>query len=383
MGFKNILTEFTHVVLVHLRDQGPGQVASLEDLFADTGVDKSITYKRLAKNHKNTVLFWLDGWDEIHNSYKKNSAFTRLLDGKSLSCATVVVTTRPSATPSLKNYAFTHKYKLKGFSESQIKVFVDTYFSRYETGPVSFMQKLKSVHGLAQLAEVPLNLSILLRLFLDKRFKFPNTLTDIYSNIFMVILQYHKEKTESFDEYTKPIKHLDDLPERMLEILRGLEKQAYEWFLNKNPISQEQMLQYVTLQGKQLQKFNGMGLLEIKKDSQITGDIKYYQYRYRVFQEFLAARYLTRLQKSIETDALKTLFGDMNYEMVWLFYAGISKFERVDIQGLLPNSIRPLQQPIVPTGPINTHERLVEKWQQCYAHFASMAEIEENHISFC
>jgi len=383
---KNILTEYTHVVLIHLRDQGPDQVASLEDLFADTGVDKYFTFKKLAKDHKNTVLFWLDGWNEIHDTYKKNSAFTRLLDGKSFPCATIVVTTRPSASASLKGYTFTHKYKLKGFSEPQIKKFVDDYLSRQECdekSPQLFMQKLKSVHGLEQLAEVPLNLSILLKLFLDMRFKFPNTLTEIYYNILLLVLQYHKEKTESFNENSeiKPISDLDELPPRMLEMLHGLENQAFDWFSNTNLISKEYMLQYFNLPSKQLQKFNGMGLLEIKIETRITGEFKFYQYRYKAFQEFLAALYLTRLQKSMETEELKRIFGDMSYEMVWVFYAGISKLKRVNIQDLFPKLNIPLQC-TVPTDPTNAHKRLVESWRQCYAYFISMMEYKENHMEF-
>ena len=379
---NNILRKFTHVVLIHLRDQEPNHLHSVEDLFAGTGIDKFLTCKELAK--KDTVLFWLDGWGELHNSYKKNSLFTRLLAGIAFPCATVVVASRPSATISLKKYCtFTHKYKLKGFSEPQIKAFVDDYFSRLQRNKErpEFMQKLKSIRGLAQLAEVPLNLSILTKVFLDMRFKFPNTLTEIYNIIILVVLQYHKEKVDSFDDYTKPIIDLDDLPPKMLDILHGLEKHAFDRFLPDSLTPEEEILQYINLQGRHLKNFNGMGLLDVKKQSYHTGDFKCYLYRYRVFQEFLAAIYLTRFQKSVETEELRKIFGDMDYEMVWIFYAGITKLKRVKMQHLLPDLNRPLQ-PTLLIGPVNTHEELVENWQQCYTHFQSMKEHEENHMQF-
>jgi len=382
----NMLEQFTHVVLVHLRELEPHRIASQEDLFDNTGVDKCIIHTELATDRKNLVLFWLEGWDELHDDYKKHSVFTQLLTGEAFPRATVVVTTRPSAFINLKHYLFSDKYKLKGFSESQIKLFVDDYFSQLpqfsgEMWSVLFMQKLKSVRGLAQLAEVPLSLSILLKLFLDLRFKFPNTLTDIYYNILMLILQYHKEKTYSCDEYMKPIKNLYDLPKEMLEILQGLQKQAYDCFTIKNPITEEQMLQYIVLQGNQLKNFNGMGLLEIKRGNGFTGKFKCYLYRYRVFQEFLAALYLTTMETLEETMQLKEIFGDMDYEMVWLFYAGITGLTRVPIKDILPNLNR-IQKPNLSIVDVNTHEKLDKNWQQCYAYFKSMVEHKDNHMEF-
>ena len=380
---NNMLQEFTHVVLVHLRDQKPDNIHSEKDLFASMGDNAPATQKALADcDSKNKVLFWLDGWDEIHDSYKKDSVFTRLLTGDSFPRATVVVTTRPSATISLKSYKFSHRFKIKGFSESQIKAFVDKYFSEGlcdELLSELFMQQLHSVHSLPQLAEVPLNLSILLKLFYEQH-RLPKTSTEIYHNIVLVVLQYHKEK--AYDDHT-PIKLWDDfnLPKEMREILHGLEKYAYDCFLKKKPISQESMLAYMKdFQVEQLQNFNGMGLLEIKKVKCITGDSKCYQYRYKVIQEFLAAIYLSRLDPSIQTEELKEIFGDMNYEMVWVFYAGITGLKRVSIQDLLPKLDRPVQ----PTSSVlvNAHEKLVENWHQCYAHFKSMTEHGENHMEF-
>jgi len=374
--------KFTHVILIHLREQKPDYVVSPIDLFADMGID---AYAKLAMDQKNTVLFWLDGWDEIHDSYKKHSVFTKLLAGDAFPCATVVVTTRPSATTSLKNYRFSQKFKLKGFSESQIKDFVKDYFSKHLCDEILselFMQQLRCVRSLTQLAEVPLHLSILLKVFFDK-FNLPNTLTEIYHNVLLVVLQYHKEKTYG-DE--RPIKDLDDLPNEMLEMLHGLEKYAYDCYLMKNPISQEQVLcDIFGSKDKQLQDFDGMGLLQVKIVSGIIGNSKYYQFRYRIIQEFLAAVYLTRLHTPKEmipneTKELIRIFGDMNYEMVWVFYAGISELGRVPLKEVLPKLNNPAQPTV--SLPLKTHEELVDRWQQCHAHFKFITQSESFSVDF-
>ena len=78
----NMLKQFTHFVLVQLREQEPHHVVSQEDLFANVGIDKSIIHRELAIDRNNLILFWLEGWNETHHDYKKKSVFTRLLTGE-------------------------------------------------------------------------------------------------------------------------------------------------------------------------------------------------------------------------------------------------------------------------------------------------------------
>lgn len=214
-------------MLINLRDLKPSDIVTEKDLFASMGDEASTIQTELA-NYK--VLFWLDGWDEVDESYKTSSVFSRLLTGEAFPSATVVISTRPSSTVSLKRYKFTNVFKLKGFTKSQIKAFADDYFSNQSCDQNMsnvFMHELHHTHGLAHLAEVPLNLSIILKVYLEKS-KLPNTLTEIYRSILLVTLQHHKEKNNI--DITMPIKDSEDLPAEMFKILQGLEKIAYDCF---------------------------------------------------------------------------------------------------------------------------------------------------------
>lgn len=164
----HILEEYTHVALIHLYKVKSHSMESQMELFTFLGVtNASATQTELATNREYKVLFWLEGWDELHDSYQKHSVFTELLIGNAFPRATVVLSTKPSATGSLKMYRFLHKYKLVGFNKGQIETFVSDYFARRSSGSSEeFMKQLNNTHSLAQLAMVPLNLSILLRLFL-------------------------------------------------------------------------------------------------------------------------------------------------------------------------------------------------------------------------
>ena len=172
----DMLVDYSFVVLVCLRDQNPGTIKEPKDLFINVGKTASAIDTELSAQPKKRVLFWLEGWDELHDSYKVQSVFTQLLTGEVFPQAVVVVSTRPLATASLNNYKFVRKFNLVGFDKSQVEKCARDYFFNYyhdhtdlDLTLFNFMNQLDSVHGLAQLAKVPLNLAIILKLFVQKK----------------------------------------------------------------------------------------------------------------------------------------------------------------------------------------------------------------------
>ena len=373
----HILEEYTHVVLIHLHEVQSHSIVSQMELFTFLGAtNASATQTELATNRACKVLFWLEGWDELHDSYKKRSVFTDLLNGNAFPRATVVLSTRPSATGSLKKYGFLHKYKLVGFNKGQIETFVSDYFVRRSTGSSEeFMKQLTNTHSLAQLAMVPLHLSILLRLF-SVYSKLPSSLTELYYRILLLALHYHKKRTFHDDTASQD---LEDFPEKMLKELHGLEKFAYECLSTQRPISREQVSHYL-FQSPNQQHFDGMGLLEIRKKEHVTGEVEYYHYQYKVIQEFLAALYIANLEQKEGTKELLSIFGSMHYEMVWVFYAGLTKFKKVTLQNILPKKDRQIQNSIQP--PFTTHESMVKTWQSCYTYYKNMTDSKEFNVEF-
>ena len=101
---------------MQLRDIKPGVVISLEAILGAVGyqVSKDLCTD-ISKSHGSGILIWLEGWDELDDNVVQNSDFDSLLYGKILPKANVVITTRPTATRSLKKFSFTHKFKIIGF----------------------------------------------------------------------------------------------------------------------------------------------------------------------------------------------------------------------------------------------------------------------------
>jgi len=86
--------------------------------------------------------------------------------------------------------------------------------------------------------------------------------------------------------------------------------------------------------------FDGMGLLQISTIGFISST---YQFHHRTVQEFLAAYYLSKQPKLIQQNTLKKLLDNKkineNMEMVWIFFGGLTHFETISVQDLLPNSL--------------------------------------------
>ena len=162
---ENVLLQYSHVILLQLRDIKPSTINDpAEHLFSNMGKLKHQIYAEMVTKHGSDVLFWLEGWDELHDDLKFQPVFKELLNGQLFPRATVVVSTRPAATGSLKEFHdFTHKFKLVGFRPKQIEEYVQYYCTSNQAEKL--MEQLKYVPCLAQLAEVPLNLAILIKLF--------------------------------------------------------------------------------------------------------------------------------------------------------------------------------------------------------------------------
>ena len=381
------LSMYFFVILINLRDVKPGTVLTPKDLFATMEGMAEDIYTKILKHNDIELLIWLEGWDELDNTYLGQSVFTDLLSNRILPQATVVVSTRPSATASMKQYQFTHTFKLQGFDKQQIEHCVKEYFSTHHQSDdacslsKSFLTKIRTVHCLLELAEVPLNLAILLRIFEVDNMTLPSTLTRLYHDILLVILQYHKERHYPTDK--KSIKSLDDLclPSRMREILAGMEKLSYTYFSTQNFLSEEMIFPAI-FKSQDEQDFDGMGLFEIQKRPYVTGESKYYIYRFKVFQEFLAALFLSRLDTVKLTEELVDIFGDIKYEWVWIFFSGLTKLKRVTIKSVLaklPSSKKIAKEFDLP---VKTHKELIERWKQCHSHFKSMTTSNEFSADF-
>ena len=361
----DVLQQYSCIVLVCLKDIKSQGNISLEALLAAPGQSVNSEICNIIQGKQGEgVLIWLEGWDEL---VQKN-AFDNLLKGMMLPSANVVITTRPSATINLERFN-TCKFKVIGFTDIQIEKYVICYCADDHE---AFMILLKSVPGLVHLARVPLYLAILVKLFkTDKSKQLPRRLIDMCSDFLMICLQNQKGKLH---KNTPPIQTMDELPTDMQEKFHTMQKCAYDRFFHHSskPFTEEEISKYFFYGAKVPLDFDGLGIFSVKPIQSITGTLNTYDFTYKLIQELLAALYLSKLKESFAIRELPKTFGKKEFEMVWVFYAGLTYLKRVPIQEVIKQKMTLPQQASIKL-PVKSHDELLKTWNQCKTYYEKMA----------
>ena len=369
-----VLQQYLCIILVELRELKLGTDFSLESLFGVKGQPVSEICTEVLRMHGNRILIWLEGWDELDTELMDNSVLKGLLFGSVLPQATVVVTTRPSATRTLKTFNFTHKFKLIGFIPEQVTKYVNHYCATDDCQSdvaETFMNNLKSVPGLVFLAEVPLYLAILVKLFKAKK-KLPEKLTDICSELLMICLQHHKER-ELNDH--RPISSFNDLPPDMQRIFNSMQKCAYEQFSlyhSQRSFTEQQISLDIFNDSHIPDNFDGLGLFTVKNPTNNRGILKTYHFVYNPIQEMLAALYLSSLSLNTLKDKLFDTFQKQDYEMTWVYYAGLTDLKQVPIKKVLVMYQMTLRRQPSIILPAKSIDDLIEAWEYCHSYYKDM-----------
>ena len=369
-----VLQNCSCIILVELRYLKPGDI-SVETLLAAVGppVSNGIC-NEIFRTHGSGILIWLEGWDELDDRLVRSSGFHNLLHGKMLPQLSIVITTRPTATRTLKRFKFTHKFKIIGFVQEQVEKYVDRYCTDDHKAE-DFMIHLNYIPGLIYLAEVPLYLAILVKLFKTTSELLPRRLTDIFSDFLMVCLQHHKEKVLEDDQ---PIESFDRLPStddyysynNMQTTFYSMQKCAYERFFyhSSKPFTEEEISQYFNF-AKVPRNFDGLGLFSVRNISYTIGISKVYDFKFKPIQELLAALYLVRLKENDLIKELSETFGKKDYEMVQLFYAGLTNLTHVHIEKLLVKHKMTMLPQFALNLPAQSHSELVEALRKCKTYY--------------
>ena len=372
----NVLLLYSHVILLRLREIKPSMINNPEDLFSIMGKTKDEIRSEMAESCGSYVLFWLEGWDELDDELKFNPVLTNLIRGELFPRATIVVSTRPSATSSLKEFLSnsTYRFKLVGFIQKQMKEYVQ-YYCASEPDPSmaeTFMAQLEHVPCWAQLAEVPLNLAILLELFKKSNQEsqdLPTTYTELFYDFVMNILQHHTEKKFRGRQLLNSV---ENLPPEMQKKFNAVIKYAFEHLFHCKPVTEDDLSDALFNSLGVPSSFDGFGMFRIGSCEKVTGKSKTYMFLYKPVQELLAVIYLTTLKAHEQLAELKEMFGNNTYEMLWVFYAGITKMKLITIDEILFEKFVPLRQQLITQLPSNKLEDLVTSWQQCRSYFNSM-----------
>ena len=245
-------------------------------------------YSRKAEINKDDVQYRNNEEDRmpVHFLLKK------MLSGKILTGATVLMTTRPNAVSCIRSPIFDKTVEILGFNTEQVEDYVEK-FSKQGDKAEAIKQHITSNSNLQAFCYIPVNCfiicSCLLELLSNTGFtSLPTRLTEIYSIAIKMFYfsyddnQYRHDKAEGQQFFLMPFKELS-LP--VQEVFKRLEKIAF------NGIKEGRLI-FESHEVKDLESNGLFHRLPDARERPLGERREQYCFLHLTIQEFLAAKYL-------------------------------------------------------------------------------------------
>jgi hypothetical protein len=335
---------------------GRGPISSLKDLVATTIgredlIEDIVSF--INKHNGKGVLFLFDAFDEYPAEYCKKSVVMDIFRGRVAPKSSYLVTSRPSAAPSLLPYVDQHDF-LCGYTKTQVHGYIHSYFHNSDVTHRGneLIQTLSNNVRLSRMCSSPLILLIICHIAntADKELmthlaEGDVTFTEIFNKSLLAVANRYADKDEkqqpSFlypDDYIShsSFKQLTKLA--LFGIVNGM-----RFFSTAD----RKLAEKLNL-GCDLTDLKHMGLLNnITASGEVGGTVVVYHFVHYSFQELFAAYELAALSPAAQLHFWKAhlvmdhdklrLYSvvEKGYEMVFLFFAGLTQLTTSSIQQLL------------------------------------------------
>ena len=316
------LKRFSLVVLLRLREEGVQSATDISDLFPcgdDPGLS-SLVAQEVKRENGNEVLFVFDGFDEFPSELREKSLVMDIISGSKLPKATVLVTSRPSASAQLQTLLQTgigKHIEVVGFSEKEILEFIHSILADSFT---NFRQYLSANPVVKGMMYNSLNCAIVVGVYQDTYESgkpVPHTQTQLYTELTLCLLLRYLKVIEH-PLASKLPDNLEDLPHDsdLYQQLVKVGKLAFNGTLREQVIF------------KQLPEgCSDLGLLVKHTALYARKESTTYNFFHLTLQEYMSAFYISQLP----ADEQRTLFSEHSTSMdvVWRFVAGLTKMQNI------------------------------------------------------
>ena len=293
------------------------------------------------RHNPERVLLIFDGFDEYSGRTKINEddipyrnseeermpvyfLVKKIVQGKILTGATILTTTRPNAVRFITSLDFDKIVEILGFSTEQVNDYVQK-FTKEEDKAETIKQHIASNLNLLAFCYIPVNCFIicccLLELLGNNGFtSLPTGLTEIYSVAIRVLYfsyddaQYRYDKTKGRQFFLKPFK---ELPSYVQKVFTFLGKIAFDGIREGRAI-------FESLEVMGLESNGLLHRLPDFRDHPLAEGRGQYCFIHLTVQEFLAAKYLVdRLSSEQLRDFVAAHIQDGAWKVVMQFVAGL------------------------------------------------------------
>ena len=323
-GQHQLFNEYSLVVLLKFQDKRVQDAKSVSDLFyhPHPKLQSEIVHDIvLSGGHK--VLLILEGFDKAPASKRTmDSIFVRLFRGQELPKATVILTTRPSASAELRQLCDSEnsrRIEIVGFGKKEIDEYIQCAFSD-EQSRSDFKAYLSLYPHIHSMMYVPLNSAIVTHVYESCKSRgniIPKTMTQLYSSLIRTLLLRCLKDKEEYKDTCTNINSFKDLPQPVYDQFCEICKIAY-----KGIVCAETELIFQDLPSD----FDPLGLMQSCPELYVDrGASVSYNFLHLTIQEYLAAYHISQQSRDEQVAFMRK---SKKLEVVVRFLAGLSGLGR-------------------------------------------------------
>ena len=308
-------------------------------------------YQQLMKSSGSRCLIILEGFDEMVVGYRQSDRFLLCLIKHCtvLEEATILITSRPHACEEIDAG---RRVEVVGFGNDEIREFVEKCFPQDVQSVQEFLWQLDEYPQLHNLCYIPMNLVMIVDIFLCSDKKLPSTLTELYQVFTVMTL---KRQVKKGNVTKKPsvcssvaVRAADSVEENLCVMLRGIPKETvgivlclsrlayrgfFDWYCHwEGEYSREKWKEpkIIFTESDLIQcdidvtsDFDAFGLLKATQTHQLLTDINTYSFNHLTIQEYLCALYISLQSQQEQLHLLREHFQE--YPNVFTYVCGLTK----------------------------------------------------------
>ena len=382
---QNAEVHFDVAFLLKFRRFNSAEHLNLRELLARSEFStplNDVAWDYILKNPSKLLLLF-DGIDEFSaktkitkdDSYHGNTAeekmplhalYSKIASGKLLHGATVISTTRPTATSYVRYVDFDRTVEILGFSSNQVEDYVEKFTEDDKDAGKTIWQHISSNLNLFSLCYVPVNSFIICSCLLHILKKpasnlagLPTKLTHIYSFATKLFFFRHSDRYRfQSDSQDMIYESFDNLPD---DVKRDFEKLGRNSFKG---IEEGRLI----FGSDEVENLEDCGLLHRLPDLEAPAQRPFEQpkaqfcFTHLTMQEFLAAKHVT---DTINDAELREFVSDHIKDGAWQV---VIQF----VAGLLSDRGEPLIDIFIDLLPVSTDEKeereLIDDWHEISAN---------------
>ena len=304
--------------LFYLRDPAISNIISLKDFihyfytFDQVATELSERCAGIINDRDGeelTILF--DGFDEFDNS--NNSLISNILDRKVLPQCRIVVTSRLTASDTLRRMADV-RVQVMGFTDESKIQYIKQELKDYPDKINKLQSYLNEHDSINSICYIPMMMTILVYVF--KEGQLPNNLTDLYDKFVALTVSHHLQKQKK-SEYL--FISLQSLPKECKLFLNDLSKFAFLSLHSKKKVfSKEDVITLCPNSVLDMSDVERLGLLiSVQYFCMDKGHTSVFNFLHLSIHEYLAAYYIYSIDQHMQFNELEKTFLNRMYQETW------------------------------------------------------------------